>query len=526
MRLNRLWIGEFKNLKNFEITFDPISPYTVLVGPNGSGKSNVFEALLQIFDALERRKPPAFAYQLEYSCRSQRISIDYNPVRPRYKMNVSMVNKEDLAVHRWIPTSQFFREAADPSTRLLPEFVFGYYSGLCSRFESPFRDYRRRYTQQLRQAEDGAPIPRRLLYGDLSFAELIIVALWAHLPGEGLPEGILKSLGVRSVTNVQMQLQPSSRFDPEADEPRSLGLRGPMRDFVSELDLLALEDQTRSSGEGKELRKEYVFSDEGLRKLAAFAERHRTNLFNLLLQLREEGALRSLSCALLLPNGDSVTSEALSEGEKQLLLVMGMLRFSENEEALFLLDEPDTHLNPVWSLQYLKLAEAEMGHKPTGHIIMATHDPLMFAGLTRSEVRVLKRNENDNSVEVDIPHRDPKGTGVPAILMSDIFGLRSVLDLETQGLLDEKRQLAVKDERTEEENRRLKELNQILRDVDVSQIVSDPLYRFFVELVVRHKDYDQLRRVFLDEEMRGLRDEITKRVADAMREALRDHEVH
>jgi len=526
MRLTRLWISEFKNLKDFEITFDGDSSYTVLVGQNGSGKSNVFEALLQIFDTLERRKPPPFSYSLVYTCRSHIVEINCDSAKKRFKTIVYLTPLQEPITRKRVRVDYLYTDPAAPSKRFLPEFVFGYYSGFCSRFESPFRDYRQRYTQQLRQAEAGTPVPRRLLYGDLSFAELIIVALWAHLPGEKLPEGILKSLGVRSVTNVRMELQPSPRFNPRVDEPRSLGMKGPMRDFVSELDLLALDDQTRSSGEGEKLRKEYTFSDEGLRKLAAFAERHRTNLFNLLLQLREEGALRSLSCALLLPNGDCVTSEGLSEGEKQLLLVMGMLRFAENEEALFLLDEPDTHLNPIWSLQYLKLAETEMGHKPTGHIIMATHDPLMFAGLNRSGVRVLKRNENDNSVEVDIPHRDPKGTGIPAILMSDIFGLRSVLDLETQGLLDEKRQLAVKDERSEEENKRLRELNQLLRDVDVSQIVTDPLYRFFVDLVVRHKDYDQLRRVFLDEEMRGLRDKITKRVADAMREALQGHEVH
>jgi len=35
-----------------------------------------------------------------------------------------------------------------------------------------------------------------------------------------------------------------------------------------------------------------------------------------------------------------------SEGEQQLLLVLGLLKFTAEEEALFLLDEPDTHLNP------------------------------------------------------------------------------------------------------------------------------------------------------------------------------------
>src|SRR5262249_20831235 len=45
-------------------------------------------------------------------------------------------------------------------------------------------------------------------------------------------------------------------------------------------------------------------------------------------------------------NEGSVTFRELSEGEQQLLTVLGLLRFTAGEESLFLLDEPDTHLNP------------------------------------------------------------------------------------------------------------------------------------------------------------------------------------
>ena len=48
----------------------------------------------------------------------------------------------------------------------------------------------------------------------------------------------------------------------------------------------------------------------------------------------------------------SLTFRELSEGEQQLLMVLGLLRFTREDESLFLLDEPDTHLNPAWSVQY------------------------------------------------------------------------------------------------------------------------------------------------------------------------------
>jgi len=103
--------------------------------------------------------------------------------------------------------------------------------------------------------------------------------------------------------------------------------------------------------------------------------------------------------------------------------------------------------------------------------------------------------------------------------MSDIFGLRSVLDLNTQALLDEKRTLAIKETRTGDETKRLKELNAILRDVDVSQMVSDPLYPLFVKNVVRHPKYDQLRNAFLDAEEQETRDRIAEDIVNKMLEA-------
>ncbi len=42
----------------------------------------------------------------------------------------------------------------------------------------------------------------------------------------------------------------------------------------------------------------------------------------------------------------------LSEGELQLLTVLGLMRITSQDHCLFLLDEPDTHLNPIWKLRY------------------------------------------------------------------------------------------------------------------------------------------------------------------------------
>ena len=62
MRLDRLSIPNYRNLRSFEIDFDESQPTTVLIGRNGSGKSNLIEAIVEIFRELELGGAPGFAY--------------------------------------------------------------------------------------------------------------------------------------------------------------------------------------------------------------------------------------------------------------------------------------------------------------------------------------------------------------------------------------------------------------------------------------------------------------------------------
>ena len=82
MRLDKLWIKQFKNLIGVEIDFSESDWVTVIIGWNGTGKSNILEALVMIFRDLDlgKAKPP-FAYRLDYRCRGQRIAIDADPDR-------------------------------------------------------------------------------------------------------------------------------------------------------------------------------------------------------------------------------------------------------------------------------------------------------------------------------------------------------------------------------------------------------------------------------------------------------------
>lgn len=77
MRLKSLFVSNYKNLKNFTLSFDGTSFIDVFVGKNGSGKSNLFEALIEIFRHLDQFGRPAneisFDYLVSYEIKGKRL---------------------------------------------------------------------------------------------------------------------------------------------------------------------------------------------------------------------------------------------------------------------------------------------------------------------------------------------------------------------------------------------------------------------------------------------------------------------
>ena len=88
MRLDKLTIKHFKNLRDFIIDFDESSLTTVLIGQNATGKSNLIEALVIIFRDLDLGTPPSFPYKLSYICRKNAVGIDADPNRSKEQVKV------------------------------------------------------------------------------------------------------------------------------------------------------------------------------------------------------------------------------------------------------------------------------------------------------------------------------------------------------------------------------------------------------------------------------------------------------
>jgi predicted ATPase len=184
----------------------------------------------------------------------------------------------------------------------------------------------------------------------------------------------------------------------------------------------------------------------------------------------------------------AITFHELSEGEQQLLMVLGLMRFTKSHQSLVLLDEPDTHLNPHWSVDYLKLltsimseSTSESEEQQTSQILMSTHDPLVIASLLKEQIYLLKRDWQTGICKWEQPSVNPRGLGFTGILTSEMFGMRSDLDAETLADLDTKvRLIASEDSLTPEELIELEEINKRLEDAGFQKAFSDPYYAAFI----------------------------------------------
>lgn len=530
MRLDEVTIQEFKNLRNLYVDFDENSTYTILVGENGSGKSNLIEALTFIFRNLDLDIEAPFGYRLKYRCRDSDIEVRAEKdAFPRF-----WVKHKGNAEYRELPKRRFM--AVDDEDRPLyrPAFVFGYYSGPSDRLASLYERHRERFYKliiQPRSTRGAKPVNsnarRRLFYAQTQHGQFALLAFFMQSPSGGDDDRafLREHLQIDGLDSVLFALKRPP-WRRSGGDSRFWNAEGEVRDFLSRLFDAAMLPARMERRIPVDLTKNpsveclYLFlpgpeSLEAVYKLyqnqyAFFTALESTSISKVLGEVRTRVRMTTVA------GGGEVTYRDLSEGEQQLLLVLGLLKFTAEEETLFFLDEPDTHLNPCWSTQYLDFLNRFIQRPQSCHIVMSTHDPLVFSRLKRTEVRIMRRDTN-GQVVAEAPEQDPRGMGVAAILTSDLFGLRTTLDLDTQEELDRWRRLAMKSEPLiQAEEVELRDLNARLRKLGATQTIRDPLYEQFLRAWTRREDPAWSQSVELTPEQREARDRLADQIVEEL----------
>ncbi|MEE4624885.1 AAA family ATPase [Pseudomonas alliivorans] len=472
MKVDKLHIrSRFKNLEDVIVDFDEHNLMTVVVGCNGSGKSNVLEALVAIFRNLDLGESPPFSYILTYqlgqknSERWQEIQIDADPIRgslaKQYEIQVRELNLKEPADidsnNKWesIPFSQVKRDKSS-NAPYLPKYVFAYYSGPSDRLERYFRKHRNDFYRKLLKDElDLKGEIRPLFYAKPHHSQFVLLAFFLSQKDSIEKDFLREHLGIEGLDSIHFVMR-----QPEwAKQKGELfwGARGVVRRFLDDLIKFTIAPvkvtrQENSSLTGNNIRNEFLHlflpNLESLREFAR--DLTPDELFKMLESTLLSEIISEVSIRVKVSRSNTpLTFRELSEGEQQLLTVLGLLKFTGGKDSLFLLDEPDTHLNPSWAVKYLSFLRKFVPNHETSHLLMVTHHPLAIAELEKQQVQVMW-SDADAQVHAKEPEESPRGMGINLILRSDMFGLKTTLDDITQRKLDSRNKLASKDSLSQE----------------------------------------------------------------------------
>ncbi|NDY93381.1 AAA family ATPase [Ideonella livida] len=563
MQLRHLSIPQFRNLRGVVIDFatqlEPApraAPAAVpkairshaLIGQNGVGKSNLIEALITIFRDVDLDRDAALDYTLAYDIRGHTVKLQ-------------AVTAKQKRPYVWVDGKAESQGYLLKNRELLPSHIFAYYSGRNERIEALFQEHQRRFNlrqeittdevlpeqllnqfsasdadiraldevrrrREARLKQAGDDRLRRLFYCRGGHSQLVLLA--CLLSDDPVFQKVLKNLHIESLESALFVLKEphrlrekrrGGRFDENElneGDPRFWYARGNVvSEFLDKLWQVAwapIEQETtqqidfRGRTEKQKQLYLYVPSHAKLRELGElvggtdsfFRYAEGAYIGDLIEEVRITVKKRD-------EHGGAVSFTQLSEGELQMLTVLGLMRITRDNHCLFLLDEPDTHLNPIWKLRYFDDIEgvlgdsdgyAAQGYVEDGYfetagqsqILITTHDPMMVGSLKREQVHILRRQ--GRSTVVDVPDEHPQGMGVTGLLKSELFGLTSTLDAETERRLFRRNELFVKQPRTADEEAELTRLSAELADLGFSTAdFRDPDYALFVRKMAQHRRF-------------------------------------
>lgn len=113
----------------------------------------------------------------------------------------------------------------------------------------------------------------------------------------------------------------------------------------------------------------------------------------------------------------SLFTKQLSDGEHQFLHSLGLCLLFKNENALFLLDEPETHFNPDWKAKFISnLRHCFSQSKDVmREMLITTHSPYLVSDSESKYVHIFEKDQVTKKVSNRFPDFQTLGSSVNKI---------------------------------------------------------------------------------------------------------------
>ena len=383
MRLISLTISQYKNLRDFSLSFDGNSFIDVFVGKNGSGKSNLFEALTEIFRHLfeydKEKGNPGFDYTIKYEIDGIKAEIAWNA-------GALTIDGKARATLGKTP---------------LPDNVLIYYSG----HNTTVADLVQRYEDSFRKRIKGANLDesRRFIGVGPEYKSLLLSVLLTQPDDNKARQFVCQKLGIQNIgADLQLVLQRPSfatgalkALDAESIEnfdPRThyWGADGITRDFLDKLVTCVKGEFNHGNVfDADNDRYQIPVNIELLQQ--RFADQSMSDIFRQLDNLKTLGMLADISIPLTLTNGLTATIAHFSDGQFQSVYIYSIVELFKDRNCLILLDEPDAFLHPEWQFDFLRqVFDITDAAAKTSHVLMSSHSAATLCPIEDQQINLFR----------------------------------------------------------------------------------------------------------------------------------------
>lgn len=379
MRLTSLYIGQYKNLRDFSLSFDGSSFIDVFVGKNGTGKSNLFEALIEIFRHLvEFDRDKAFCdfnYHIGFEIDGKATEIGWN------SGTLTIGGKERKTIGK----------------TPLPDNVLIYYSGHNDTVANLVEKYEETFRKRIKRADfDEA---RYFIGIGPDYKELLLAVLLMQPDTCKARQFICQKLGIETVTSeAKVVLErpayaADSRFDIELNDEtdRYWQPEGITKTFLDRLHgciNTATGSPVRSEGYFSEPDR-YILYFDIVKIREEFTEFSPQELFRQFDNLKTLGMLTEITIPLKLAGDVDATIAHFSDGQFQSVYIYSITELFKDRNCITLLDEPDSFLHPEWQFDFLKqVFEITDTAAKTNHVLMSSHSAVTLIPHERKRVNL------------------------------------------------------------------------------------------------------------------------------------------
>lgn len=360
MRLNRLRIISYKNLRDVEVDFSTCRGLSIVAGRNGAGKSNFLEALSLVM------------------CDLNHISVDME--LPYYEIEFQAEGQLCVAKRTLQETSTAWLNVGKPSGAAQSQKTIAMYCG----------EFKRLLECGYSDRGAWSIVSEMLAVTDEDFVIAVLTMLMKD------PDVLTEILEWRpdGVSPIRISYQLAN--------PHGVGEDGPESEIEDIVYALSNAPQNE-----KTLRYEMAF-DEFAELFLRFEMDGRTLywiLSRIFVQPEYDTSFFEVTVSFADASGNHFSSDDLSEGEKRLIVLRAIYEFLADDNSLVLLDEPDAYVHESKKLDvYDMISESARRGVVT---VMTTHSPLLVNYVASDRLVALLREGDHVRVE--------QGTALSAI---------------------------------------------------------------------------------------------------------------